>query len=497
MVKCIKYTQQQKREIRIKISFLKYVFFVFHVLFLFLQNCTKVVSGEYFKNMKRVLFTIIISITATFIYGQNITGLWYAQPNVKTAHIRLALDIKKSNDNKFGIKLQSTDQSKEWMSVDNYEVKGSQITFSVNRLNLQTQCYLQSDSLLEGTLLYEGGQFPVRFTRTPIVYKRPQTPKPPFPYIREEVTFLNSDEQITLAGTLTLPKDRKPSKTVVLLSGSGAQDRNSEIFEHRPFEIIADYLARQGIATLRYDDRGVGQSQGNFATSSIPEFSTDAEAAITYLRTRPEITNKPIGIIGHSEGVAVAFTVAAQKKADFLISLAGGGVNGQELLLMQRAALLKASGADSTFIEEYNHYMRKAQEVALQTGTREACEKRLIDVFKGSSLAGSEKAIATQLHTPTMLGMLSYNPEWDYPEIDIPVLALNGTKDRQVTVENLKYIQKGLLENGNKKVTVKEFPNLNHFFQTANTGLPNEYALIEESFNTEVLKTIADWIKQL
>lgn len=447
--------------------------------------------------MKKIILTAIIITLFSVTYSQDFSGLWYAQTNVKTAHIRLALDIKKNNKNEYQVKVQSTDQSKEWMSADDYKIENKQITFSVNRLNLIAQCTLRSDTLLEGILQYEGGNFPLVFSRTPILYNRPQTPQAPFPYISEDVKFINNEAQIQLAGTLTLPKNKKPSKTVILVSGSGPHDRNSAVFEHKPFAIIADYLARQGIATLRYDERGVGESQGNFPSASIPEFSSDAKAAIAYLRSRPETASKPIGVIGHSEGVAVAFTIAAEKSVDFVISLAGGGVNGQELLLMQRAELLKASGADATFIEKYNSYMRKAQEVALQTANQDACEKRLIEVFKGSELAGSEKAIATQLHTPQMLGMLRYNPEWDYPEIKVPVLALNGTKDRQVPVENLKYIQQGLFENSNKQVTIREFPNLNHLFQTANTGLPDEYAIIEESFNEEVLKVLAEWINAL
>lgn len=438
---------------------------------------------------------MLMAITS---YSQNITGLWHTQVNIKTARLRLILDIESSNsEDNYTIKLQSPDQSKEWFTVDNYLLDNNQLTFSVDRLDLSARCTFQSDTILEGTLRQHGASFPLTFTRTPIVHNRPQTPKAPFPYISNDVTFRNTEDQITLAGTLTLPKSITPSKAVVLISGSGPQNRDSEIFEHKTFTIIADYLARQGIATLRFDERGVGESEGDFSKASIPEFATDAEAAVEYLKSRPEINSNQIGVIGHSEGGAVAFTIAAQDIVDFVITLAGGGINGEELLLMQRAALLKASGADSAFIENYNHYMREAQQIALQTRNKETCQVKLAELFKGSDLAGSEEAIATQLHTTTMLGMLRYDPEWDYPDITVPVLALNGEKDRQVPVENLKYIQEGLLKNGNDRVTIKAFPNLNHMFQTAETGLPNEYAIIEESFNEEVLKVIVEWIKKL
>lgn len=448
--------------------------------------------------MKRITLISIVMLLTITAHSQDFTGLWYAQSNVKTARLRLALDIKPSDiEGKYDIKLQSTDQSKEWFQVDSYQLVDDQLSFSVSRLSLSAQCTFQSDTLLKGTLRQHGANFPLIFTRTSIVYNRPQTPKAPFPYISKDITFRNNEDQINLAGTLTLPKTKKPSKAVILLSGSGPQSRDSEVFEHKTFAIIADYLARQGIATLRFDKRGVAESEGDFSTASIPEFASDAEAAIEYLKGRPEIISNQIGVIGHSEGAAVAFTIAAQDMVNFVITLAGGGINGQELLLMQRAALLKASGADSAFIQNYNKYMRDAQQIALQTANKETCQTQLADLFRGSELAGSEQAIAAQLHNPTMLGMLKYDPAWDYPDITVPVLALNGDKDRQVPVENLKYIEQGLLENGNDRVVTKVFPGLNHMFQTATTGLPDEYAIIEESFNEEVLKMIASWIEKL
>ena len=447
--------------------------------------------------MKRIIllyFAALIVLTAS---SQNITGLWYGHPNVKTARLRIIVDIQPANtEGKLTIKVQSTDQSKEWFPVDSYELDGKQLSFTVERLNLSAQCTIESDALLDGKMRMDGGNFPLTLTRTPIVFNRPQTPKAPFPYASDDITFRNDEDKITLAGTLTLPKSKKPVKVVILLSGTGPHTRDSEFFEHKPFAIIADYLARRGIATLRYDERGVGKSEGDFSTASIPEFASDAEAAIAYLKTRPEILSDKIGVIGHSEGVAVAFTIAAQDAVAFVVTLAGGGISGEELLLMQRAALLEASGADAAFIENFNNYMRKAQQIALQTANKETCQAQLAELFRGSQLAGSEQAIATQLHNPTILGMLKYNPEYDYPEITVPVLALNGDKDRQVPVDNLQHIEKGLKENGNNRVTIKVFPGLNHMFQTANTGLPDEYAIIEESFNPAVLKVMGDWIEK-
>ena len=202
-------------------------------------------------------------------------------------------------------------------------------------------------------------------------------------------------------------------------------------------------------------------------------------------------------MIGHSEGAFIAFSMAARKEVAFIITMAGGGINGRELLLMQRAALLKASGAQAEFIEQYNQQMRQAQEIVLQSADKPTCERKLAALFAGTSLAGQERAITHQLYNPGKIELLKYDPEWDFPEISCPVLALNGDKDCQVPVENLAYIQQGITANGNTQVTTITYPGLNHMFQTARTGLPVEYSDIEETIHPKVLEDIATWLQQI
>lgn len=250
-----------------------------------------------------------------------------------------------------------------------------------------------------------------------------------------------------------------------------------------------------GIAVLRYDDRGTGRSGGEYQGASIPEFATDAESAIAYLRSRQEVLPDKVGAIGHSEGGFVAFQVAAHKKADFIITLAGGGTDGRELLLMQRAALLEASGVPKNFIRYYNNYMRQAQEIALQSGNIQVCASKLQELFHGTPLENQVEVVTRQLYNPATLGLLSFDPKDYYADITCPVLALNGEKDVQVPPANLPLIRKGLESNGNTQVTAILYPRLNHLFQTAETGLLLEYSDIEETFSIQALKDIADWIK--
>lgn len=240
---------------------------------------------------------------------------------------------------------------------------------------------------------------------------------------------------------------------------------------------------------------GTGRSGGEYQGASIPEFATDAESAIAYLRSRQEVLPDKVGAIGHSEGGFIALQIAAHKKADFIITLAGGGTDGRELLLMQRAALLEASGAPENFIRYYNNYMRQAQEIALQSGNIQVCASKLQKLFHGTPLENQVEVVTRQLYNPATLGLLSFDPKDYYADITCPVLALNGEKDVQVPPANLPLIRKGLESNGNTQVTAILYPRLNHLFQTAETGLLLEYSDIEETFSIQALKDIADWIK--
>ncbi len=439
-----------------------------------------------------LLFILLLSIGPLF--AQDITGSWYGYPDLKTHKLRLTIEVQRQKDS-YSANLKIPDLSDRIYPATKAEFTANRLTLEFPDAGIFCEGALQQDGQINGTLQQDGYTFPLSLNRQPVTFRRPQTPQPPFPYRSEEVTFRNEEAGITLAGTLTLPQSPTTKKAVLFISGSGAQDRDNTFFEHKTFLVIADYLARNGIASLRVDDRGTGASAGDFNASGMPDFETDALAALQYLRQRPEIHPDSIGAMGHSEGAFIAFSLAAQKKAAFIITLAGGGINGSELLLQQRAALLRASGAKEDFIANYNQYMRQAQEIVLQTADAQTCERKLTELFAGSSLAGQAAAITRQLYNPGKIELLKYDPEWDFPEITCPVLALNGDKDCQVPVENLDAIRKGITDNGNAQVTTIAYPGLNHMFQTADKGLPVEYSDIEETICPKVLADIVKWLK--
>ena len=440
-----------------------------------------------------LLFLLFVSLT---LGAQDITGKWYGYPDLKNMRLRLEYHVEKAGGG-YQVTLKIPDLSEKTYRADAVELADHVLTVNIADAQTRSILRLQADGSLKGTFLWEGYDFELLLTRTPVVFKRPQTPKEPFSYHSEEVTFQNADDGVTLAGTLTWPASGARCKAVVLVSGSGGQDRNNTFSEHKTFFVLADYLARHGIATLRVDDRGVGKSGGNLKESGLPDADADAVAAVNYLKQRPEINADSVGVIGHSEGAFVAFSMAARKEVPFIITLAGGGVSGSELLLMQRAALLRASGVKEDFIEKYNNYMRQAQDIVLQSGDAATCERKLTELFNGTPLAGQAAATTQQLYNVDKIELLKYNPEWDFPEITCPVLALNGDKDCQVPVENLEFIRKGISENGNTQVKTIVFPGLNHMFQPAVTGSPVEYSDIEETIAPAVLQEIVNWLNQL
>ena len=336
---------------------------------------------------------------------------------------------------------------------------------------------------------------------------RPQTPKEPFPYTVKEVTFENEIAGIKLAGTMTVPKQgADPKPAVVMVSGSGPQDRDEALAGHKPFWVIADHFSRQGIAVLRFDDRGVGKSEGDYASATSVDLSTDAAAAVEYLRSLPEIDTKRIGICGHSEGGLIAPMVAAKDKdLAFVILMAGTGVNGEEILKSQSVLILKASGATERIIEQQSALQKALLKLALQDPPltdRAFVEKaeelvvELTDAKEGSAEASAAaKAAAAQLTGPWMRYFLQYEPTTSLEKLSCAVLAINGSKDLQVDPDlNLPAIEKALKAAPTEDYKVVELDDLNHLFQHANTGSPSEYGDIEETFDPAALKLMSEWI---
>ncbi|MEN6490951.1 MAG: alpha/beta fold hydrolase, partial [Rectinema sp.] len=372
---------------------------------------------------------------------------------------------------------------------------------------------------LEGTWKQSGLSFPLNLERQPAqAAQKPVAtgePSPPFPYIAKDVVFIDEKAGIQLAGTLTLPEGKGPFPGVVLVSGSGQQNRDEEILGHKPFLVLADYLTRRGIAVLRYDDRGAGGSKGSFQSATTFDFADDAQAAVDFLARQTGIDAHHIGVIGHSEGAIVASILAARGAEDtqdakvaFIVLLGGPGVRGDELLLMQNAALGRASGLSESQIAQANKINRELYSIAMSEGDVSTLRKKIVDTMNGviestPSLTAQQKeaqkaqveAQADQLLSPWIRTFLSLDPSEYLRRVQVPVLALDGSKDLQVPAkENLAAISAALNAAGNHSATMTELEGLNHLFQHANSGLPSEYGEIEETFAPEALKQIGDWI---
>ena len=341
-----------------------------------------------------------------------------------------------------------------------------------------------ADGEIKGTYVQNGFPLPLTLKPGKLVVKRPQTPVPPFPYKEESVSFTNA--QYTFNGTLTLPENyTKNTPVVLMVTGSGQQDRDEELFSHKPFAVIADALARQGIASLRYDDRGWGDKSVNFADFTTDDFRQDAAAAIPLLRKR---FNK-VGILGHSEGGTIAMMLAAEGKADFIVSLAGMAISGKETLIMQNRQAMSAIGLPKETVDSYCNSISKAlDEIA---SGKKASEINIDDVpvaLKPVTIKALQQA-----DTPYIRHFLTVDAGKLLPEIKCPVLALNGTKDTQVDCDaNTTRIEKGL---ANCKHSIKKIDGVNHLFQHCNTGIVTEYQQIEETISPEVLQEVAKWIK--
>jgi pimeloyl-ACP methyl ester carboxylesterase len=374
--------------------------------------------------------------------------------------------------------------------------------------------------VFDGTLNKEGTEikgdfkqgpasFPLTLKRstTPIVMRRPQEPKKPYPYDEEEVSYENKRDGVKLAGTLTLPRGKAPFPAVLLITGSGPQDRNESLLGHKPFLVLADHLTRAGVAVLRVDDRGVGGSTGSINRSTSENFAADALAGVEFLKSRKELDPKQIGLIGHSEGGLIAPMAAAQS-ADvaFIVLMAGTGLTGEEILYLQAALIAKAGGATDAAVAQNRAVQEAMFKVLKEEKDNAAAEKRMLDDFAKRREAASEaekkdfneqafQAQVRQVATPWFRYFLTFDPRPALRKVKCPVLAVNGEKDLQVPPdENLKEIEAALKAAGNRDVTIAKLSGLNHLFQTCKTGAPSEYAQIEETTSPVALKTISDWI---
>ena len=417
--------------------------------------------------MKKTIITLLTAIAVMTSQAQvnsttTLEGSWSGKLKVGAMSLTLVLHLEQA-DGYVKASLDSPDQGAKGISAYKEYLSDDSVAVKVESIGATYRAKLK-DGKLDGTFSQMGMKIPLVLTKGVPEVKRPQEPKQPYPYDTEEVTFKNEADGATLSGTLTWPvgydKYLKKKKPVVLLfvSGSGQQNRDEELMNHKPFLVIADYLARNGIATLRYDDRATGKSVGGDVKNATSEdFARDAAAGIEFLRSKK--TFSKVGILGHSEGGTIAFILGGQKKVDFIVSLAGPTVKGDTLLAAQSNRLLSLSGMPANMtVEKY-------------------------------------RQTATSAKIPWLDWFNDYDPSDNIRKTRCPVFALNGDRDCQV-ISSLCLPALKVLLPSSKKHLIKEYPELNHLFQHCTTGLPDEYGQIEETISPEVLSDIAGWIKQ-
>ncbi len=418
-------------------------------------------------------------------------------------------------------KMDSPSQGSTDLPLTDAAASGDSLYVGLSYINGSFRGTVSEDGdTITGIWHQAGRDFPelvlTRIDSTP-GYTRPQDPVPPFPYDEEDVEYPNDAAGITLAGTLTLPRTGAPHPVVILISGSGAQDRNETLMGHRPFLVIADYLTRRGMAVLRYDDRGVGGSGGNTLQATLQDVATDVAAAIRFLKNRKDIDTTRIGLIGHSEGGWVAPIVASSSPdVAFIVMLAGPGVSGEDILYSQQEAILRATGVGEDVIklnrivngaifeviksEPDNKRARSRIDSALVALKEQFKGKQRIvydSIFDQLNSDAAEQNLSLTL-TPWFRYLLQYDPRPVLEKVKIPVLALNGEKDLQVLPDlNLKAVGQALTKGGNTHHKEVKLPGLNHLFQTANRGTLDEYGSIEETFSPAALKLIGDWIEEV
>ena len=424
----------------------------------------------------RTLTSVVFAMMAFAANAQE--GTWNGELNVMGNKVPLVFNFSTN-----GCTIDSPSQGVNGIQAEKTVKDDGTISVKVGMIGATFEGKM-TDGEIKGPYVQNGFPLPLTLKPGKLVVKRPQTPVPPFPYKEESVSFTNA--QYTFHGTLTLPENYSMNTPVVLMvTGSGQQDRDEELFSHKPFAVIADALARQGIASLRYDDRGWGDKSVNFADFTTDDFRQDAAAAIPLLRKR---FNK-VGILGHSEGGTIAMMLAAEGKADFIVSLAGMAISGKETLIMQNRQAMSAIGLPKETVDSYCNSISKAlDEIA---SGKKASEINIDDVpvaLKPVTIKALQQA-----DTPYIRHFLTVDAGKLLPEIKCPVLALNGTKDTQVDCDaNTTRIEKGL---ANCKHSIKKIDGVNHLFQHCNTGIVTEYQQIEETISPEVLQEVAKWIK--
>lgn len=434
-------------------------------------------------------------------------GIWEGSLAAGGVRLRIALHIGAGSDRVLKATLDSIDQGVRGIPVTGVIWEAPELRLALPPLQANYVATMnEAGDTLDGIWSQSGQQLPLVMKRVERASElsRPQTPKPPFPY-REQPVTVRSQDGVELEGTFTIPPPAGAAKfpALLMISGSGPQDRDATMFGHKPFAVIADALTRRGFAVLRLDDRGVGKSKGNFRSATTQDFLQDAEAALDFLRARDPVDAKRIGLFGHSEGGIVAAMLAAKRPDDvaFLVTFGGPGIPMSRLLIEQGEAVLKSAGAPAEAIAKQRSIQEAMFPLLLSDKGSIELKTELDALFQVAEMPSAERTIASaqisQALSPWFRALLAIDPGRFFEKVRCPVLALNGELDTQVTAQsNLAGIGAALKRGGNPQFRTVAIPKVNHLFQTAETGSPSEYQTAEESVSPAVLDLLVNWLGQ-
>lgn len=460
--------------------------------------------------------TFIFLALPLFAQQKDLTGIWTGKLSLPgSIELTIVFNLSKNDSGIYSSTLDSPDQGAKGIPTESTTLNGDSILIKIPVVQgFYAGKIFYDEMRIEGKWSQGGMHLDLGLKKVDKLEgpKRPQEPKEPFPYNAEEVLFENEKDNVVLAGTLTYPKEGNNFPAVVMITGSGGQDRNEELLGHKPFLVIADYLTRNGIAVLRFDDRGIAQSTGDQSKANSEDFARDVLAAVEFLKGRKEIDKTKIGLIGHSEGGIIAPLAAMQSNdVAFIVMMAGLGIPGDSILYLQGELIQKAEGTSEEEIQKSLKKQREIYSIIKNTNDDEKLAKEIKEKFyadydamteeEKSKLGDPEVYINMQIKTiasPWFKYFLRFDPAPVLEKVKCPVLAINGEKDLQVPPkENLSAIESALKRGGNKNFEVKMLPGMNHLFQTTTTGKISEYGKIEETISPLALETMVEWIKKV
>jgi len=464
---------------------------------------------------KYILFSVLLFAAYELKAQMGVIGIWEGKMNAGV-ELRMIFHFYKDEKNQMAATMDCPDQGIKDVKANSFKIENDSVYLEISQFHVKYSGKFIGDSIIIGNF-EQGSSLPLTFRKVKTVTekKRPQTPVPPFPYITEDLVYQNADNTISYGATITIPQGKGPFPAVLLLTGSGQQNRDEEILGHKPFAVIADHLTRSGYIVLRVDDRGMGKTTGDVMSATTLDFAKDAATSIEYLKSRKQVDQSKIGLIGHSEGGMIAQILGAERNdLRFIIMLAGPGENNIKLMEDQNKSILTKAGLTEEYINSYLSLYRNFLSTILTSEQASIINDltNVVDNWIAATPATIVKATTgisdettkmkfinqfrNQVDRPWFRYFLSYDPAANLKKIKANVLALNGSNDIQVvSKENLAAIEQALKQGTSAGYEIKELPGLNHLFQECKSCTVAEYNQLEQTISPAVLQIITEWMK--